>query len=110
LTSLQDIEGTYQISEAKSRVLLHLIHVRGTIDLEPTKVSPNAKGSEIIKRTLSNLGQIVTGIHELRNLYGTGHGNVRQSGVNPRHARLVVGAGATLASFIIETFEAHKSH
>jgi hypothetical protein len=32
LTSLQDIEGTYQISEAKSRVLLHLIHVRGTID------------------------------------------------------------------------------
>lgn len=82
--------------------------VQKNMNLEPNEVSPSAKGAETIKKTLSNLGQIVTGINELRNLYGTGHGKVRQTGVSGRHARLVVGAGTTLAVFIMETFEARK--
>ncbi len=82
--------------------------VQKNMNLEPSEVSPSSKGAETIKKTLSNLGQIVTGINELRNLYGTGHGKVRQTGVSSRHARLVVGAGTTLAVFIMETFEARK--
>ncbi|MBN2303479.1 MAG: abortive infection family protein [Anaerolineae bacterium] len=79
------------------------------LKLDPSEVNPNAKGVDVIKRTLSNLGQIVSGISELRNYYGTGHGKVQKSGISPRHARLVVGAGATLATFLMETFELHQS-
>jgi len=64
--------------------------------------------AEIVRRVLSNLGQVVTGIYELRNIYGTGHGQVRHSGISSRHARLVVGVGAALATFLIETNEMRK--
>jgi hypothetical protein len=78
------------------------------LKIDPKEVNLNTKGREIVKRTLSNLGQLVIGINELRGLYGTGHGKVGKSGITPRHARLVVGAGATLATFLMETFEMHK--
>ena len=78
------------------------------LKLDPKEVDTDAKGTEIIKRTLSNLGQVIVGIDELRNLYGTGHGRAKKSGVTARHAKLVVGAGATLATFLMETFEYHN--
>ena len=78
------------------------------LTLDPSELDESKKGSDIIKCTLSNLGQAVIGIAKLRNLYGTGHGRLRPSGITPRHARLVVNAGATLAVFLIETFEYHK--
>jgi len=59
--------------------------------------------SEIL---LSNLGQVVIKLAELRNLYGTGHGKEKvKKGLNERHARLAVGAGITLSTFLLETFE-----
>lgn len=79
-----------------------------TLKLDPAEFDTRAKGGNLIKRTLSNLGQIVTGISELRNLYGSGHGRPGPSGVTSRHARLVVNAGAALAVFLIETFEHHQ--
>ena len=78
------------------------------LKLDPNEIGEKAKGKKSIKRTLSSLGQVIVGIFELRNLYGTGHGRTRRSSVTPRHARLVVNAGATLAVFLIETFEHHK--
>lgn len=78
------------------------------LKLDPSETNTSAKGSKIIKRTLSNLGQVVNGIDELRNIYGTGHGRIRQSGISPRHARLVVNAGAALAIFLMDTFEHHQ--
>lgn len=78
------------------------------LNLSPSEVDSNMKGAEIIKRTLSNIGQVVIGVDELRNIYGTGHGKVRKSGITPINARLVVGIGATLASFLMETFEMQK--
>jgi hypothetical protein len=86
-----------------------LKRVQKLLDLDPQNVSPNTKGAEIVKRTLSNLGQVIKGIDELRNLYGTGHGQVQASSISPRHARLVVGAGASLAVFLMETHE-HRIH
>ena len=72
--------------------------------LDPSSISENARGSETIRRTLANLGQVVQGIAELRNLYGTGHGRAgRTSAIKPRHARLAVGAATTLAMFLLET-------
>ena len=70
-------------------------------------VDPAARAADTIKRVLSSLGQIAQGTAELRNAYGTGHGRsgTTVSGLRPRHARLVVGASATLASFLYESYE-----
>ena len=62
-----------------------------------------APGQDIIVRTLSNLGQIVIGVAEVRNLYGTGHGRYRSKELDVVHARFVVNAAVTVASFLLET-------
>ena len=81
--------------------------VRKVLTLLPTDVEESAKGVESIKRLLSNLGTVVNSLAELRNLYGTGHGkHGNAKGVLPRHARLAVGAAASLATFLLETHEA----
>ena len=59
-------------------------------------------GQHTIVRTLSNLGQIVIGVDEVRNLYGTGHGRYKSKELDIVHARLVVNAAVTIASFLIE--------
>ena len=72
--------------------------------LTPDDISEKAKAAEVIKRLLSNLGTIAQGVAELRNLYGTGHGKVAGAkGLDPRHAKLAVGAAATLVVFLVET-------
>ena len=75
--------------------------------LLPEEVDDSVKGAEIIRRLLSSLNQIAQGMAELRNLYGTGHGrDGRFVGMQPRHARLAVGAAATLGMFLMETYMA----
>jgi hypothetical protein len=80
---------------------------RQTLSLLPSDIHDGAKGAESIKRLLNNLGSVLNSVAELRNLYGTGHGkHGKATGVHPRHARLAVGAAATLATFLLETHEA----
>ncbi len=70
----------------------------------PDDVPDAAKGAATIKRMLSNLASLVHGIAELRGFYGTGHGQEgKAKGLSPRHARLAVGAAATLAWYWLET-------
>lgn len=77
---------------------------RKALGLVPESVPSAAKGAESVRRLLSNLGNVAQGLGELRNLYGTGHGKSGASrGLGPRHARLAVGAAATLATFLLET-------
>lgn len=80
--------------------------VQKALDLVPDDVDDAKKGADIIKILLSNLGQVVVKLAELRNLYGTGHGKDRKrKGLNERHARLAVGAGVSLSTFLLETFD-----
>jgi len=74
------------------------------LKLVPEDIPDQAKGSETIKRLLSNLASIGHSLAEIRNLYGTGHGKdgATQS-IKPRHAKLAVGAAATLVVFLFET-------
>ena len=82
---------------------------RKCLDLMPESIASSAKGAEAIRRLLSNLGNVVQGIAELRNLYGTGHGKHGKSrSLSPRHARLVVGSAATLVTFLFETHTARS--
>ncbi len=72
--------------------------------LTPDDIPEKAKAIEIIRRILSNLATITQGIAELRNYYGTGHGKkANAKGLQPRHAKLVVGAASTLSVFLYET-------
>jgi len=76
------------------------------LELAPNEIDKSKKGADIIRKILSSLGQIVIGISELRNLYGTGHGRYRNHiGLGPRHARLAVGAGTVLCTFLIDTYK-----
>lgn len=72
------------------------------LDLDPRTVGDDVPGKDTIRRTLSNLGQIVVGVAEVRNLYGTGHGRHRSRELEIAHARLVVNAAVTLATFLVE--------
>lgn len=79
--------------------------------LTPDDIADTAKAADTIKKMLNNLGTIVQGSTELRNAYGTGHGKSKtqaRSRLKPRHARLAVGAAATLAGFLWETHEARE--
>ena len=80
--------------------------VQKILELAPEEVDSSKKGADIIKKILSNLGTVAVGIAELRNLYGSGHGRGEKTkGLTSRHAKLVVGAGTTLCSFLLETYE-----
>lgn len=79
------------------------------LDLAPEGVPDSAKGAESVKRILSNLGSIVYGLAELRNLYGSGHGRSGSlRGLTARHARLAVTSAGGLCKFLLETHDARK--
>ncbi len=91
------VSGTPDVSTLTKETLKEL-------KLVPEGIPDAARGAEVIKRLLSNLGTIGNGLAELRGLYGTGHGrHGTASGLSPRHAKLAVGAAATLAMFLFET-------
>jgi hypothetical protein len=73
------------------------------LELTPNDIPEKAKAGDTIKRVLSNLA-IITGVAELRNHYGKGHGKAAGAkGLQSRHAKLAVGAASTLAVFPAET-------
>lgn len=106
-TILEDLGVTLRGNEE----LVQLVKLtRKELDLLPSSIPDSAKGVEVIRRLLSNLGTIAQSLGELRNLYGTGHGRTgRRGGLKPRHARLAVGAASTLAMFLFETHQEQET-
>jgi len=91
------VVGTPDISTLTKETLKEL-------KLVPEGVPDARRGSDVIKRILSNLGTIANGLAELRGLYGTGHGkNGKMTSLPPRHAKLAAGAAITLVTFLFET-------
>jgi hypothetical protein len=87
-----------------------MTEVAKLLNLVPKNISDEKKGAENIKAILSNLVSMVYRIGELRNVYGSGHGKDGNfKGLQPRHAKLAVGASSTLAVFLLETWEFTKS-
>lgn len=96
------VSGTPDVSTLTKETLKEL-------KLVPEGVPDAARGAAVIKRLLSNLGTIGNGLAELRGLYGTGHGkHGSASGLGTRHAKLAVGAAATLTVFLFETHKETK--
>ncbi len=74
------------------------------LKLVPEGISEEAKGSEKIRLILHNLSALTKYLTELRGLYGSGHGrDGKHRGLEPRHARLAVGAAVTFIDFVTET-------
>jgi len=91
------VSGTPEISTLTKDTLKEL-------KLVPEDVPEAARGADVIRRLLKNLGTIGNGLAELRGLYGTGHGkHGSTTGLGIRHAKLAVGAAATLCVFLFET-------
>ena len=96
------VTGTPDVSTLTKETLREL-------KLVPEGIPEAARGADVIKRLLSNLGTIGNGLAELRGLYGTGHGKDGSSkGLSARHAKLAVGAASTLAVFLFETHRETK--
>ncbi len=76
------------------------------LKLTPTNMPNETKAASSIKQILRSLSSIVQGVAELRNEYGSGHGkDGKFNGLQPRHAKLAVGAASTLAIYLLETHE-----
>ncbi len=87
---------------------------RKLLKILPENINENGKGAKVIKKLLGNLGGVASGMGEIRNLFGTGHGKkpatVEKSAIEMRHAKLATGAAITLAVFFYETYEErHKN-
>jgi len=78
------------------------------LDLSVDGTSSNGRGAASVKQVLAGLSQVTGGISELRNFYGTGHGRDEPVWVDPRCARLVAGAAATICVFLLETLDAQR--
>ncbi len=79
------------------------------LKLTPDDIPNEIKAASSIKQILGSLSAVVQGIGEVRNEYGSGHGkDGRFIGLQPRHAKLAVGAASTLAIYLLETHELRK--
>jgi AbiJ N-terminal domain 3/Abortive infection C-terminus len=79
------------------------------LKLTPEDIPNELKAASSIKQILGSLSSVVQGIGEIRNEYGSGHGKDGNfKGLQPRHAKLAVGASSTLAIYLLETHEIRK--
>jgi len=74
------------------------------LKLVPEGITDAAKGAETIRLILRNLTALTQYLAELRGLYGSGHGrDGKHRGLEPRHARLAVGAAVAFIDFVSST-------
>ena len=75
------------------------------LKLVPEGIPNETRGAENVRLILRNLSALAGYLTELRSLYGTGHGrDGNHRGLQPRHARLAVGAAVVFIDFVTETY------
>jgi hypothetical protein len=114
----QAISGARALIEATAKLVLKQLGVaydehadvpalvkaaQKALALHPETVAPTGRGSETVRRILSNLSQVAVGVAELRNEYGPDHGRTQVAVLSPRHAHLAVGCASTYARMLLET-------
>lgn len=97
---LDDREIEYD-EKADIPALLKLL--RNEIRIMPDGIDENARASKEIREVLTSLGKIAYALGPIRNAYGKGHGRGRRfKGLEPRHARLAIGAASTFVDFVLD--------
>jgi hypothetical protein len=70
--------------------------------VHPTSAGPD--GSDAVRKILGGGVTIANRVAELRNSYGTGHGQAeRRTGLRTRHARLAINAARLWCEFMLDT-------
>ncbi|OGQ97552.1 MAG: hypothetical protein A2521_10205 [Deltaproteobacteria bacterium RIFOXYD12_FULL_57_12] len=73
-------------------------------------ISQDQHDEQIFKKILGGCSGVVDGLQRLRGKHGDAHGKGQGHAfvLQPRHAMLAVNAAATIALFLIDTFDARK--
>jgi hypothetical protein len=80
------------------------------LKLTPSDIPDEDAAADSLRRLLGSLGSITQSLAEIRNKFGTGHGKAANAkGLEPRHAKLAIGAAATLALFLQEAHQASST-
>jgi hypothetical protein len=105
-TCCKSILTRQQITFVKSATLPELTKLlTKELRLVPEGISDEAKGADTIRLLLRNLTTITQYLAEIRSLYGSGHGrDGKHRGLEPRHARLAVGAAVAFIDFVSDTY------
>lgn len=97
---LDDRNVTYE-EKAEVPVLLKLL--REEIKIMPDSIPEDARAAKEVRIVLTSLGNIAANLATIRNAYGKGHGRGRDfKGLEPRHARLAIGAASTFVDFVLD--------
>jgi hypothetical protein len=78
------------------------------LGLDVASVDLTDPAADVVRRVLGNLGQVVMGVAQVRNVYGTGHGRVNSRDMEIAHARFVVNAAVCAATFLLEVWQAQR--
>jgi hypothetical protein len=101
LKAVLELHGTGKETKLEIPKLLKDANVK--LGLDPGGVRGAEPGAEQRRKSLGALGQLVTGIAELRNAgFGTGHGVSQRPELDVATARLAVSAAVAAATFYIE--------
>lgn len=105
------ILGKRSVEYSKSADLSDLTKlVCKELKLVPEGITDEQKGAENIRLILRNLTQVTNNLAQLRGLYGSGHGrDGKHLGLQPRHARLAVGAAVAFIDFVADTYRERES-
>jgi hypothetical protein len=77
--------------------------LKTSINIMPKEISEDARAANDIRDVLTSLGRIVHSLGPIRNAYGQGHGRRPDfKGLEPRHARLAIGAASTFVDFVLD--------
>jgi hypothetical protein len=80
-----------------------------SLSVVPNSLAAQPQSEKTISALLGNLAAIGHQLAEMRNQSGTGHGkSTEHVSLEKKHAKLAVGAAATLAVFLYECHEAEK--
>ena len=96
-----------RIPVAKRKDLTDLVSdTTNLLNFTPKDISEGHPMATTLKSILGNLRAIASGLSELRNMYGSGHGrSSTYKGLQPRHAKLAVGCSTTLVQFLWDSFQ-----
>lgn len=76
------------------------------LNLSPENIDEDFSLGQTLKQILGSLSSISSGMAELRNSYGTGHGKSdKYKELEPRHSKLAVGSATTLVTFLWDCYE-----
>jgi len=105
---LKTILGIHGAEIAADDVPKLLKRAQAALGLDPKDVDASLPGGESLRRLVGSLAQIVIAVTELRNLYGTGHGKSNAPGLDPASTTLVVSAGISVATYLMERYRQMK--